>query len=588
VRLGERLEEGGGTIMKMRHILAAAVALVMGAATAHAQLIPFQQVPVVTSGVPAVAAAAGFTKLAQSWDFSQPLYAVQSNWYDCSGTDFSNPAQTFHQGNPGVPLYNPCNINQVNDGGTLVMDYQYLTSYEGHGYSGQSNQVGGETTNVQGDHVSVDFPNMYIETVARITSTFGSPANSGGPNDVWTWSDPSSACPIEIDVFELYADQGGFGNGSAHAWCTGVEAYHWYSYRANNLPPGWKPTDYHKYGTLLTSDGSTEIYACGFVDDRLQGCGGLNASSAPAMFTGRNRVIISAGSNSATAAANIDMNVKYVNVYSCDSWATGMCNGATKTTDANGVTYWAPSAPPPPPPPPPPPAVHVVQGAQYGWGNCGSSFTYTLPTPVQPGSAIMGAFLWEAPSGCNGGSPDVVTLGSQQATELPIIWPNNFGAGYCCPQATPFVLFNVAGSQSTFTIKSSNGGTFRPPVGELVEVSGLSSTASVDQFIGNFEKPSAGFGSTPLTSGSITPSQAGDFNYGFAVTTYANAGSITPGTGWTSGPNQGACSDPSCPGTGHYNSDEYILNYGSTSPIAATFGSNGSGETEIGIIAIKP
>jgi hypothetical protein len=204
----------------------------------------------------------------------------------------------------------------------------------------------------------------------------------------------------------------------------------------------------------------------------------------------------------------------------------------------------------------------------------------------------VGATLWEAPSGCNGGTPDTITLGSQQASEDPplyTIWPNNFGAGYCCPQATPFALVNVSGGpQTQFTIKSSNGGNFRPPVGILVEVSGLSPTAAVDAFSGNFEKPNGGFGSTPLTSGSITPSQPGDFLWGFAVTTYANAGSITPGTGWVPGPNQGACSDPSCPGTGHYNSDEYILNYNSAAPIQAIFNSDGSGETEIGIIAIKP
>ena len=54
--------------------------------------------------VPTEAANAGFTTLAQSWDFSKPLYAVQSNWYDCDG---SLPNVLFHQGNPGVSLKNP-------------------------------------------------------------------------------------------------------------------------------------------------------------------------------------------------------------------------------------------------------------------------------------------------------------------------------------------------------------------------------------------------------------------------------------------------------------------------------------------------
>jgi hypothetical protein len=153
---------------------------------------------------------------------------------------------------------------------------------------------------------------------------------------VWTWTDPSGC--TEIDVYELYEDQGGFGNGSAVNHCNGAQAYRWQSYTANNLPAGWKPTEYHKYGALLSSDGGTEIYACGFVDDLPQGCGPLNAAGSP-LFTYRNRIIASAGSNSATAAANIDMNVQYINVYSCRNWKTQQCNGSA-LFNSGGLTYW--------------------------------------------------------------------------------------------------------------------------------------------------------------------------------------------------------------------------------------------------------
>jgi hypothetical protein len=284
---------------------------------------------------PSEAIAAGFTTLAKSWDFSQPTYATLSNWYDCSGTDFSNPSQLFHQGNPGVTLINPCNVNQVNDGGVLVMDYQWLTSYGNVSFGGQFNQVGGQTSN--GNNTSIDFPNMYVETVARVTRTFGTPQNSGGPNDVWTWSDPSN-CQIELDVFELYEDSGGFSDAGALNYC-GTYIVNWQSYNPNNLPPGYAVTDYHKYGALWTSDGATESYICLFVDDRLQGCGAVGVGSNTVQYTLRNRIIISAGSNAGTAAANIDMNVKYVNVYSCANWASQMCNGST-LFNSGGLTYW--------------------------------------------------------------------------------------------------------------------------------------------------------------------------------------------------------------------------------------------------------
>jgi hypothetical protein len=142
-----------------------------------------------------------------------------------------------------------------------------------------------------------------------------------------------------MDVFELYEDTGGFGNASFCSHNTGAYDCNWTSYGTNNLPAGWKPTDYHKYGMLLTSDGATEIYGCSFVDDIFQGCQAARAASAPGLFMSRNRIIASAGSNSATAAANIDLYIQYINVYSCANWEAQMCNGSA-LFNSGGLTYW--------------------------------------------------------------------------------------------------------------------------------------------------------------------------------------------------------------------------------------------------------
>jgi hypothetical protein len=148
-----------------------------------------------------------------------------------------------------------------------------------------------------------------------------------------------------MDVFELFADQGGFGNASFTNHNNGVGGFTWTSYGTNNLPPGWLPTDYHKYGMLITSDGATEVYGCSFVDDRFQGCNAANAASDTGMFTSRNRIIASAGSNAGTAAVNLDLNIKYINVYTCANWqgangdASHMCNGTT-LYNSGGLTYW--------------------------------------------------------------------------------------------------------------------------------------------------------------------------------------------------------------------------------------------------------
>jgi hypothetical protein len=213
------------------------------------------------------------------------------------------------------------------------MDVQYLTSYNNTGKSGQFNQVGGQTFNIFNGAVSQNFGNMYIETTARLARSYPGNANAGGPNDVWTWDDGPNH-HLEIDVFELYEDQGGFGNaGTSHV--------HWYSYSTNNLPSGWAPTSYHKYGALLTSDGATARNVCMFVDDILQGCGVEDAAN----FDVRNRIIMSAGSNQGAAAENIDLLVQNIKVYSCSDWQTSMCNGATQfngTQNGQSFVYWYP------------------------------------------------------------------------------------------------------------------------------------------------------------------------------------------------------------------------------------------------------
>ena len=87
-------------------------------ATLQAQIVP---VPAGGPGAPAVAQAAGFTTLAANFDFSQPAYATQSNWMDCSQT---NNAVTWHNFFPS----NACNFFQVTDPATgdTVMRNQWL------------------------------------------------------------------------------------------------------------------------------------------------------------------------------------------------------------------------------------------------------------------------------------------------------------------------------------------------------------------------------------------------------------------------------------------------------------------------------
>ena len=61
-----------------------------------------------SGSVPTEAQATGFTHCAANWDFSQSLYATQSNWLDCGDND---PSLIWHAGEPGTGSV-ACNIFQ--------------------------------------------------------------------------------------------------------------------------------------------------------------------------------------------------------------------------------------------------------------------------------------------------------------------------------------------------------------------------------------------------------------------------------------------------------------------------------------------
>jgi hypothetical protein len=122
-------------------------------------------------------------------------------------------------------------------------------------------------------------------------------------------------------------------------------------------------------------------------------------------------------------------------------------------------------------------------------------------------------------------------------------------------------------------------------MGIVTEVAGFGPGASVDQTAGTYYNSGVPTGTDAVTSGTITPSQPGDFLYGFLMSQYGDLTAMRPGTGFTQGAN-----DVNIGGyTKHPALDEYILQYNSTSPVAATFTvTNSSGEYAPGIIAIKP
>ena len=292
--------------------------------------------PVPTSVIPPGAKLAGFTHCAANFDFSQPLYATLSNWFDCDGT---NPNVLWHKGSAGVSFVNPCNIFQKVDTttGRKVVDFEWLASYGNRGNGTQANQIGGWTYNNFNHRSSFDVGNYYIETTSRLEQLCPNCAkNSGGPDDVYTWMTDQTD-PDEVDIYEFQTNDAGGGTGVAAGNCCGIPAWTNWGPNKNALPAGYSVLNYYRYGALQTSDGATSKYVCMYIDDVLQGAG---CGSAGSTLNARNNVLVSAGSNTGTSSQNIDMDVGYIRVWSCDAYKTSMCNGMTLATGTNGLKYW--------------------------------------------------------------------------------------------------------------------------------------------------------------------------------------------------------------------------------------------------------
>lgn len=206
-----------------------------------------------------------------------------------------------------------------------------------------------ETRNENGHVISASFPNKYYETVARVEGSF-SDRTYNSPQGIWEWWQENTPGDggIECDVVEFQYDSGGYANDGCPNWGgggpqNGASYTGWTSYSINNLPPGWSPTAYHKYGMLTTSDGATAVTVCWFVDDRPQSCADVPNIQANE-FSQRKFLIMTAYAKGPPVPiiASRDLDVEYIHVWSCTDWVAQMCNGATKSTDGNGVTYWHP------------------------------------------------------------------------------------------------------------------------------------------------------------------------------------------------------------------------------------------------------
>jgi hypothetical protein len=272
-----------------------------------------------------------------------------SNWMECGASDTT---KMWHIGTGALP----CNISVATDGGTPVLDVQYLPSYSSFGQTGGANNVRIETVTGGGTPIPplsdyFNYPQgSYVETVYRVARVVTN--TSQNQHAVWSYALDPNSCPLDYEFGELYTKGSATNLGDSafsQQVCNTVFGFMWASTGNNTLTPGWDILHYHKYAGMMTNNGTDSTIGCSYVDDILQlgdfnGChDALPTGGATGQVTDRFYLIAFVSADSAPYPdVTQDVYVQYIRVWSCASWATTQCSGSTLvgTRENGAVAYW--------------------------------------------------------------------------------------------------------------------------------------------------------------------------------------------------------------------------------------------------------
>jgi hypothetical protein len=295
--------------------------------------------PAYTGAVPAAAQAAGFTRCAANYDFSNSFYAARSNWLDCAGA--ANP-QWWNLSYSGGAVA-PCSrFNIIADPafGTNALQSIYLPS-------DWPNELATEldTTNSSsprpGTNPGFFFATQFYAEVAEYvtanaqnnaytrTTCGTSPAQLG--SGLWTWAAPNT---VETDFMEFYPGLNKCGNGgntidwNDGAYSTGAALTLGNNGGQPGQQAGYDPTIPHTYGVLQTASGTTYT-RCNYMDGTQLGSACFSAAFGSAVLSSKSWMKMSMGphTNSASTqpAVNVDLRVQRVTIWECPSYQTGHC-----------------------------------------------------------------------------------------------------------------------------------------------------------------------------------------------------------------------------------------------------------------------
>jgi hypothetical protein len=268
--------------------------------------------------------AAGFTTCVLEADFTSPAYSNTATYIDACGSTASPNWYLRFASDLSQP---PCNrANITTDGGAQVLTLHFPAS----DYVAPQNAV---VLSYFAPFTAAgnNFPiNLYTSITFRIAAgglTQGSQVNIFG---IFSEIGPSHPSWWEPDMFEVLSDT--FVSGSGWTWGDG--SLDWCNGTICNSLPTDPPdhadlTQYHKIDTLLTSNGSSIVEKCSWIDGTFLGCNGLSLFSSAEYTIHDYTIPIFAGGvlPNQPITTNVDVYIKSFSIWECASWQTTACSG---------------------------------------------------------------------------------------------------------------------------------------------------------------------------------------------------------------------------------------------------------------------
>jgi hypothetical protein len=137
------------------------------------------------------------------------------------------------------------------------------------------------------------------------------------------WAATPYGCSLEFDSFEY---TNGWTNAAFHNCGSQATAIWGGGAAIPNPPPGFDVTQYHTYGMRVTTDGSTAMWFCVYIDGYKQGCPNVtgllgNPSGATLSHPGLLALMSQVGYiGSTNVTSTIQQYIKHIYVWSCANW----------------------------------------------------------------------------------------------------------------------------------------------------------------------------------------------------------------------------------------------------------------------------